>query len=187
MERKWIAGLVGAFAAGLLLAVAGCGGGSKSNVSAPATSTSAHTTKAATPEANAAPTKTKTHPAATTPATTMKNVPKLAVADCRKLSRLGRRMGQALLGHTPAADAKAYADFLHQLADRGPTEFRGDFAVMAEAYGKIANVLASVYPSRHAQPSDNQNTQLKDVAKAVNSNELTHAAGEINTWLAQAC
>lgn len=181
-----MAGLVGLFAAGLLLAVAGCGGGSKSNVSAPATSTSADTTKAATPEAKAAPTKTKTHPAATAPATT-KNVPKLAVADCRKLGRLGRRMGQALLGHTPAADAKAYADFLHQLADRGPTEFRGDFAVMAEAYGKLANVLASVYPSRHAQPSDIQNTQLEDVAKAVNTSELTHAAGEINTWLAQAC
>src|SRR5262245_213388 len=104
MERKWIAGLAGIFAVGLLLAVTGCGG--KSNVSAPATSTRRHTTKAATPTpktritAPKTATKAKTHPAETgpattatkpkahaaqtAPATTTKEGPELALSDCRK-------------------------------------------------------------------------------------------------------
>jgi len=207
MERTWIAGLAGVVAAGLLLAVTGCGG--KSNISAPATSTTAHTTKAATPTnkakttapktatkpktypAQTAPattaTKPKTRPTQTAPATTTKKGPELALSDCRKLARLSRRMGQAFSGHTPAADAKAYADFLHQLADRGPAEFRGDFAVMADAYGKIASALATVYTSPTARPTEKQQAQLTEVVKTINTGTLTQAAGEINTWLAQAC
>src|SRR3954447_2334344 len=181
MERKWIAGLASVFSAGLLLTAAGCGGSGESKVSAPATSTSAHATKAATTDTKVAATRAKAAPsgakttaktttsAHTTTATTTPKVPALAVTDCRELASLARRMGQAFNGHQPAADAKAYADFLHQLADRGPAEFRGDFAVMAEAYGKIADALAAVYTSPTVQPTDEQKAQLADVGKALNT------------------
>jgi hypothetical protein len=187
--------LISVFAAGLLVALSACGGsGSKS---AQSTSTTAVTkTTATTAETNATTTTqgTATSQASTTgtatgtatPTTTAKT-PRLPAVECQKLTRLASRMGQAFTGRTPAADSKAYADFLQQLAKTAPTDIRGDFRVLADAYTKIADAVAAVYNKPGATPTPDQLKKLENVGKELNQGEISRAATKVNAWLQQGC
>jgi len=181
--------LLSLFAAGLMLALSACGGGT-SNKNAQAPTTNAETT---TPTTSTKTKQARTTPASTTPtqttatATSTVKAPSLPASECARLTVLAAKMGQAFNGSTPAADTRAYADYLQQLAKTAPTEIRGDFAVLADAYTKIADAVAAVYTKPGATPSADQLKKLTDVGRELNQGAIKRAADNINSWLQTGC
>jgi hypothetical protein len=107
--------------------------------------------------------------------------------DCRKLTRLARKMSHTFYGHTPAGDTKTYADFLQQLAKRTPSGIRDDFGVLANTYTRIADALAQVYTDPAVRPTAAQRATLADVGKELDTSAVHRAAGNLNAWLQQSC
>jgi hypothetical protein len=206
--------LLGAFAAGLLLALSACGGGATANkraaVTAEASKTTAtqpHTTATYSQTTGTQSQKTGTQPqttgtqrttpsqipgtptVSTAPASSTATVkaPALPAAECRRLGVLAARMGQAFTGRTPAADTRAYASALQQLAKTAPTDMRDDIGVLADAYAKIASAVAVVYTGHRATPTPDQLKQLADVGKELNTGAIDQAATTVNVWLQRNC
>jgi hypothetical protein len=189
--------LLGTLATGLVLALSACGGGggSSTKIARPPSTTATKTVpKATTPTpkakshnpapASAAPTQTQTRAPAAKP---KPKAPSLPVSECRRLNVLAAKMGQAFTGRTPTADTKAYADYLQQLSKTAPTEIRGDFGVLADAYTKFAGAVAAVYTKPGATPSPDDLKKLSDVGKELNEGALKHAAANVNVWLQTGC
>jgi hypothetical protein len=182
--------LLSAFAAGLLLALSACGGGTASK-SAHAKSKTTVTKTTAKTETTAtqrtATSQTSTKGMATKTATSTVKAPALPATECRRLATLAAKVGQAFTGRTPAADMRAYADFLQRLAKTAPTDIRGDFGVLADAYTEIADAVAAVYSSPRATPTPDQLKKLADVGKELNTGAIKRAADNVNAWLQQHC
>jgi len=204
--------LLSLFAAGFLLALTACGGGTSSESAQP-TPTSANRTapkattspKRTAPKANAttsaktsskrsAPTSTSstkttgnvTAPAPA-PAPTKAKAPGLPASECHRLNVLAGKMGQAFNGRNPAADTKAYAAYLQQLAKTAPTDIRGDFGVLADAYTQVADAVAAVYSKPGATSDPDQLQKLTDVGRELNTAAIKDAADNVNAWLQTNC
>ena len=96
-------------------------------------------------------------------------------------------MSHAFYGHTPAADTKAYADYLQQLATRTRNDIRVDFGTLGNTYTRIAAALAEVYTSPAVRPTAAQRTTLADLGKELDTSAVHQAASHLNTWLQQSC
>jgi hypothetical protein len=186
--------LVSAVAAGLLLALSACGGSSsksaqattaETTVTRSTATTTANTNGATTTQATA--TTSQTTSTGTATSTTTAKAPRLPANECRRLTTLAAKMGQAFTGRTPAADTRAYADFLQQLAKTAPADIRDDFRVLADAYTKIADAVGAIFTKPGATPTPDQLKKLNDVGKDLNQGAITRAAGNVNAWLQQGC
>ena len=177
--------LLGALVAGLLLALSACGGGSGTNKSAGAATASKTTATQRTATSQSPGSQTETTVPAKTTATA--KAPGLPAAECRRLHTLAAKMGQAFTGRTPAADTRAYAAALQRLAKTAPTDMRGDFGVLADAYSKIAAAVAAAYTGTGATPTPDQLKQLADVGSELNTGAINDAASNVNVWLQQTC
>ena len=104
-----------------------------------------------------------------------------------RLNVLAAKMGQAFTGRTPAADTKAYAEYLQQLAKTAPTDIRGDFGVLADAYTQVADAVAAFYSKSGAAADPDQLKKLTDVGRELNTAAMKDAADNVNAWLQTNC
>jgi hypothetical protein len=171
-----------ALISGLLLAAAGCGGGEKSaETTTPATTAPASTE--ATPTTTEV-TPTETTPTETTPTETTStettSTPTTAINSekCRELTDAIQNISSSLTGGD-AADIERTAKLFDELAKTGPEEIRADFAVLADAYHKIAKIAGK---GKNITPEEAQK-----LASELDTAKITQAAQNISTWLQKNC
>ncbi len=178
MRKKMFTFLALCAIAGLGLAVSGCGGGSKS---------SSGTTAAATTAAPATTEATTTAAATTAPATTTSGGTSIASAgNCRDFANLASQLGQAFSG-AGGGDIQKTKDFLQKIAAAAPADIKGDFQVIADAYGKIADALKGVDLSGGKVPPPDVIARLQALSSQIDQAKLTAAEQHIAAWVQKNC
>jgi hypothetical protein len=111
----------------------------------------------------------------------------LANEDCRELASISASLSQAFSGGG-TADWDQYVTFLNELADKAPDEIADDFAVLADAYAKIADALGGMDLSDpNATPTPEQLAALTKLGQELDQAKLTEATTNISTWMSQNC
>jgi hypothetical protein len=153
---------------GLILALAGCGGGGKAaQVTFPTVTT-------------------PTVPASVTTVGTTSGLGNLAsAANCRQLADLGSQMSAAFSGANK--NIQTQAQLLQQFADKTPADIRPDFEVFAGAYAKIADALKGVNLNSGKVPSAAVLAKLQALSTQLNQPALQKASAHIATWASKNC
>ncbi|MGD0714710.1 MAG: hypothetical protein ABSB24_11065 [Gaiellaceae bacterium] len=165
MRRQPISILAVVILSGLVVGLAGCGGGKK-----------------------AASTETTTAAKASTSTTSAKpGLSGLAsAANCTQLADLSASFSQALAG-TGGKHLEKTAALLKQFADRTPKDIRPDFQVVAAAYAKIAGALKGVDLTSGATPSAEVLAKLTKLSSQLDQKALTKAYANISAWAQKNC
>jgi hypothetical protein len=176
MRRQPISILAVVILSGLVVGLAGCGGGKKA----------ASTATTATATASTATATTST----TTSTSSSKGTPSLSglatAANCTQLAGLSASFSQALSG-TGGKDVEKTAALLKQFADRTPKDIRPDFQVVAAAYGKIADALKGVNLTSGVAPSAAVLAKLTKLSSEIDQKALTKAYTNIGVWAQKNC
>jgi hypothetical protein len=109
---------------------------------------------------------------------------KLASSECRDLADLSSKVASAL-GSTNASDVEKTSKLLNGLADKAPSDIKGDFKVIADAYSKIASVVKDLKPGQ--QPTADQLAKLQQLQTQIDTTKLTQASTHIEAWVKQHC
>jgi hypothetical protein len=160
--------------AALLLAAAGCGGGSTSSAGdTTATIESADTTEA-----------TDTSSGTDTSSTDE------SLEGCTELADLSAKFTQALGAATTGSGmpdlektAKVYEDFVDQV----PEEIRDAFRTIADAFSTYADALKDVDITPGQVPDAETLAKLAEAAKGFDNTKLTAATAEIEAWVKKNC
>jgi hypothetical protein len=160
------------FIVALALIAGGCGGSSKKKSASPTTTaTAASTTTAAT---------TTTTSAAPTFASTK---------NCAELIALGAKFSQALQATSGnvAASIAAETKVLQAFAAAAPSEIRGDFTTLADAFNAYAQAYAKAGLKPGKTPTAAQLLQLETAAKAFSTPKLAAAEKHLSAWSRKNC
>jgi hypothetical protein len=184
MTRRVIA-LLAVFGAGLALALAGCGGGSKK--SSAATTSAAATSAAATTEAAttaAATTAAATTAAATTSAQTTAATPSFTKGKCKALAQKAQaQFSPSNIQSDPEKVAAALESFVSQV----PSEIRGDVKTLADAFKKYADALKAAGFKAGTVPSADQIAKLQSAFKEIDTAKVRQAEQHLTAWAQKNC
>lgn len=152
-------------AAGLLALAAGCGGSS---------GTSSTTT-----------TMTRAVNAGTT--TVHVALPSFKTGNCAKLAKLGETFASTLQSTGANTTLGGEAQALRKMADSAPSEIRGEFHTLADAFGGYAQALEDAGITAGATPTAAQVAKLGAAAKKLGTADVQAAAQKISAWAAANC
>jgi hypothetical protein len=145
------------------LVAAGCGGSKKKSAS-PTTTASTTTTSSGTPKF-----------------ATTKN--------CAQLEALGTKLAQSLQTTSGSAEARLdkEAQVLHDYANAAPSEVRGDFQTLADAFDTYVHALlkAGIKPGQAPTPA--QIAKIQAAAKAFSTQKLRAAEQHLAAWAQKNC
>jgi hypothetical protein len=145
---------------------AGCGGSKKKSASPTTSSTSAGTT------------------------TTGSAAPKFATSkNCAQLEALGTKLSQALQTTSGSAETRLNkeAQLLHDYANAAPSDVRGDFQTLADAFDTYVHALlkAGIKPGQAPTPA--QIAKIQAAAKAFSTQKLRAAEQHLAAWAQKNC
>jgi hypothetical protein len=174
------------FCAGLVLAVAGCGGDSSSSADTTTEEVftdTTDTTETETTETDAMETETTdteametgttetdamgTDTDSTTTDGSMTGGFAIANEECQELANASSELSQAFSG-SGSANFEENAAFLDELADRAPEEIADDFQVLADAYERIGGVMDDVDTSSSGSMTPEQLSALMQLGQELN-------------------
>jgi hypothetical protein len=145
------------------LVAAGCGGSKKKSAS-PTTTASTTTTSSGTPKF-----------------ATSKN--------CAQLEALGTKLAQALQTTSGSAETRLNkeAQLLHDYANAAPSDVRGDFQTLADAFDTYVHALlkAGIKPGQAPTPA--QIAKIQAAAKAFSTQKLRAAEQHLAAWAQKNC
>lgn len=161
----------------LALVAAGCGGSSNNEASSDTETTIATTeteteTEASTDDSTA----TESEPDIDTSALTGK---------CAELAQLGAKLSQSMAGQD--ADLEDASRFFDELAGQVPDEIKGDYAVIAKNFKKIAEALKGVDLQSGKTPTPDQAAKLQQVVASLDNAEVQKATQHIEAWAQANC
>lgn len=151
-------------AAGVLALAAGCGGSS---------GTSSTTTM------------TRAVPVGTT--TVHVALPSFARGNCARLAKLGETFASALQSSGTGSTLAGEAQALRKMADSAPSEIRGEFHTLADAFGGYAQAIEDAGITTGATPNAAQVAKLGAAAEKLGATRVQAAAQKISAWAAANC
>ena len=163
--------VVAILVAGLVILVAGCGGGKKSS---------------------STPTQTSGASAGAEPANGSNEQPPFASAkNCQDLAGLAAKVAGAITATSgnPATVLKTEATELQALAHAAPSDIRGDFQTFATAFSGFLHALdkAGYKPGSTTVPTAAQVAALSKAARSFNTAKLRQAEQHLSSWARQNC
>jgi hypothetical protein len=135
-----------------------------------------------------ASTTTSSTPAATT--TTGSTAPKFATSkNCAQLEALGTKLAQSLQTTSGSAEARLdkEAQVLHDYANAAPSEVRGDFQTLADAFDTYVHALLKAGIKPGQAPTAAQIAKIQAAAKAFSSQKLQAAEQHLAAWAQKNC
>lgn len=145
---------------------AGCGGSKKKSASPTTSSTSAGTT------------------------TRGSAAPKFATSkNCAQLEALGTKLSQALQTTSGSAETRLNkeAQLLHDYANAAPSDVRGDFQTLADAFDTYVHALLKAGIKAGQAPTPAQIAKIQAAAKAFSSQKLRAAEQHLAAWSQKNC
>lgn len=145
------------------LVAAGCGGSKKKSAS-PTTTASTTTTSSGTPKF-----------------ATSKN--------CAQLEALGTKLAQALQTTSGSAETRLNkeAQLLHDYANAAPSDVRGDFQTLADAFDTYVHALLKAGIKAGQAPTPAQIAKIQAAAKAFSTQKLRAAEQHLAAWAQKNC
>jgi ABC-type Zn uptake system ZnuABC Zn-binding protein ZnuA len=145
---------------------AGCGGSKKKSASPPPTTTF---------------TSTSTSTSAAPRFATSKN--------CAQLEALGTKLAQALQTTSGSAETRLNkeAQLLHDYANAAPSDVRGDFQTLADAFDTYAHALLKAGIKAGQAPTPAQIAKIQAAAKAFSTQKLRAAEQHLAAWAQKNC
>jgi hypothetical protein len=185
--------VIAACAGVLVLMATGCGGGGSSSTAAETTTattettTTETTTTETTPTTSTESTTTPTTTESTTSSTTETSAtPSFATAaNCKQFAEIGAKLSGAFTGSAP--DVEKTKQYFDQLVAAAPSEIKGDFQTIADAWSKIADALKGVDLSSSQTPSAGTLAKLAKLGTELDQAKLTQASTNIGAWAAKNC
>lgn len=176
----------GAVALALLLVVVAAGCGKKKAVSTtstpPATTTSASSSSGGS--SNTATTTSETTTSGTT--TSSSGTPKFALTkDCAQLLSLGQKFSAAVQAASGSGSAGAVAkevQLFKALAAASPSEIRGDFQTIADAFSTYSTALQKAGFTPGKTPTAKQIVELTAATKSFSSAKVQAASKHLQAW-----
>jgi hypothetical protein len=145
-----------------VVVAAGCGGSSKKSAS-PTTTSAAGTTTG--------------------------TMPVLATGSCAQLKTLGTKLAQALQTTSGSVETRLNneAKILHDYANAAPSDVRGDFQTLADAFDTYVHALlkAGIKPGQAPTPA--QIAKIQAAAKEFSSSKLRTAEQHLAAWAQANC
>ena len=102
--------------------------------------------------------------------------------NCRQLADVASKLGTAFSG---TADLSATIKFFKDLASKAPAEIRPDFAVLADAFGKMGAALQGLKPGQ--TPNAAQIAKLQALQGQFDVAKLNAAAQHLAAWATKNC
>ena len=137
---------------------AGCGGSSKKSASPTTSSTSA--------------------------------APKFATSkNCAQLQTLGTKLGQALQTTSGSVETRLTkeAQVIHDYANAAPSDVRGDFQTIADAFDTYVHALLKAGIKAGQVPTPAQVAKIQAAAKAFSTPKLRSAEQHLAAWVQKNC
>jgi hypothetical protein len=181
MARRLVTLLVVASLAGFVFAVAGCGGNDNSSSSDTTTATTPTTETTSTDTTS---TSTDTTSTSTTSTDTTSASGIATAANCQEFAQIGSKLAGAFSGSGDVQKAKESFD---QLVAAAPSEIKGDFQTIADAYTKIADALQGYDASSGQAPSAAVLAKLTALSTELDQTKLTQASQNISKWATENC
>jgi hypothetical protein len=145
---------------------AGCGGSKKKSASPTTSSTSAATT------------------------TTSSATPKFATSkNCAQLESLGTKLAQALQTTSGSVETRLTkeAQLLHDYANAAPSDVRGDFQTLADAFDTYVHALLKAGIKPGQVPTQAQIAKIQAAAKTFSTQKLRAAEQHLAAWAQANC
>jgi hypothetical protein len=137
---------------------------------------------------SASPTTSSTSTSSTT--TTSSGAPKFATSkNCAQLTALGTKLAQALQTTSGSAETRLEneAKVFQQFADAAPSDVRGDFQTLADAFTKYIHALEKAGLKPGKVPTQAQIAQIQAAAKAFSTPKLRAAEQHLTAWAQANC
>ena len=184
MRRRGVPALAVVFVAGLVLALAACGGGGKKSAT-PTTSTEVTATESVTTTETTTSTATESTSTESTPATTPSTT-NFAKGPCKELSQKAQAAVQSAGAQ---GDVGKAADALSKVADEAPSEIRGDVHTIADVLKKYADALDKAGYKPGQIPTAAQAAKIAAVAQTFQGDQakLQAAEAHITAWAKKNC
>jgi len=138
---------------------------------------------------SASPTTTSSTSAGTT-TTTSSAAPKFATSkNCAQLMALGTKLAQALQTTSGSAETRIEneAKVFQQFADAAPSDVRGDFQTLADAFTTYIHALEKAGLKPGKVPTQAQIAQIQAAAKAFSTPKLQAAEQHLTAWAQKNC
>lgn len=158
---------------GLLLALAGCGGGDD---------------EASGEDTSAEVTETLTQPADDDGATDdldTSGLDGLASDECLQLVSIGAAIAQAFSG--AGGDTGETSELLARLADEVPDEIRADIETLAAGYSEYADAVRDLDLEAGQTPSGDQLQQIQAAIASIDQPGLQAASERVSAWAETNC
>ena len=183
----------GAIALALLLVVVAAGCGSKKKPSAAATPP-ATTTSASSSSGNSSSSSGSTTTNSTTTnggSSSSSSTPSFADAkNCKQLVSLGQKFSAAIQAASGSGTAAAVANevkLFKALADASPSDIRGDFETIADAFATSATALQKAGITAGKTPTPKQLLELEAASKSFSSAKVQTASKNLEAWATKNC
>jgi hypothetical protein len=126
----------------------------------------------------------------TTAPTSSSGAPKFATSkNCAQLESLGTKLSQALQTTSGSVETRLNneAKLLHDYANAAPSEVRGDFQTLADAFDTYVHALlkAGIKPGQVPTPA--QIAKIQAAAKEFSSSKLRTAEQHLAAWAQANC
>lgn len=188
----------GAIALALLLVVVAAGCGSKKKPSAaatlPATTTSASSSSGNSSSSSGSTTTNSTTTSSTTTnngSSSSSSAPSFAdTKNCKQLVSLGQKFSAAIQAASGSGSAAAVANevkLFKALADASPSDIRGDFETIADAFATSATALQKAGITAGKTPTPKQLLELEAASKSFSSAKVQAASKNLEAWATKNC
>lgn len=179
----------GAISLALLLVVVAAGCGSKKKPSA-AVTPPATTTSASSSGGNSSSSSGSTTTNGTTTDGGSSGSSFADAKDCKQLESLGQKFSAAIQAASGSGSADAVAKevkLFKELADASPSDIRGDFETIADAFATSATALQKAGITAGKTPTPKQLAELESASKSFSSAKVQTASKNLEAWATKNC